>query len=162
MPSTRPTGPRVTRKRKKDNLPTHAANITRLRHLNGWTQGELADRIGANLSHIARIETGRHAPSLDKLIKLAQVFHVTVDELIVEQQPASPRETELQKFAANLRHLTDEQFRFFMLGVAPMLNMVSSNEVVINPPRMIPSTAAITSPMHTDDRIPGIGDDSKT
>lgn len=164
MPGSRPTGPRVTRKRKKDNLPTHAANITRLRHLNGWTQEELADRIGANMSHIARIETGRHAPSLDKLIKLAQVFHVTVDELIVAQQPASARETELQQFVARLRQLTDDKFRYCMMGLVPLLDMIQRNELVINPPMILEPlrTSNTRSDTNIDAPIHGVGDDSKT
>lgn len=154
-------GPRVTKKRKKDNLPTHAANITRLRHLNGWKQGELAARIGANLSHIARIETGRHAPSLDKLIKLAQVFHVTVDELIVEQQPMSARDAELQKFIAHLRQLPDDKFKYCMMGMAPILQMIQSSELVMNQPKAPLDYRTLNSPDRSD-CIPSLSDDSKT
>jgi transcriptional regulator with XRE-family HTH domain len=151
-------GPRVTKKRKKDGLTTVAVNITRLRHRNGWTQKELADRIGANLSHIARIETDIHSPSLEKLIKLSQVFHITVDELIAEPQPESPREVELQQFVARLRQLTDDKFRYCMMGITPMLDMIQRNELVINPPMVIPSNAVLRSPERTNARIPGVDD----
>jgi transcriptional regulator with XRE-family HTH domain len=40
----------------------------------GWTQRELADRMGTSHSVISRIESGQHATSVQTLARLAAVF----------------------------------------------------------------------------------------
>jgi len=57
-------------------------NIKRLRKQKGWSQTELAEQIGSHLSHINRIETGKYKPSVDVLVKLADVFDVSLDALV--------------------------------------------------------------------------------
>jgi transcriptional regulator with XRE-family HTH domain len=47
----------------------------------GWTQGELAWRMGTTQSAIARMELGRHSPSVKTLKKLADV---TGSQLVVK------------------------------------------------------------------------------
>ena len=43
----------------------------------GWTQKQLADELGTTNTAVSRIESGRHAVSLDTLQKLAHVLGVT-------------------------------------------------------------------------------------
>jgi len=57
-------------------------NIKRLRKQKGWSQTELAEQIGSHLSHINRIETGKYKPSVDVLVKLADVFDVSLNALV--------------------------------------------------------------------------------
>jgi transcriptional regulator with XRE-family HTH domain len=59
-----------------------ADNLKRLRKKRGWSQTQLAERIGSHLSHINRLETGKYNPSLDVVQKLAAVFDVTIDYLV--------------------------------------------------------------------------------
>jgi len=59
-----------------------AENTKRLRKEKGWSQTELAERIGAHLAHISRVEAGKYLPSLDTAIKLANVFEVSIDYLV--------------------------------------------------------------------------------
>jgi len=57
-------------------------NIKRLRKQKGWSQTELAEQIGSHLSHVNRIETGKYKPSVDVLVKLADVFDISLDALV--------------------------------------------------------------------------------
>jgi len=57
-------------------------NIKRLREQKGWTQEALADKAGLSWGYIARLEIGRHDPSLSTLVKLAKALKVTVGELV--------------------------------------------------------------------------------
>ena len=57
-------------------------NIKRLQKQKGWSQTELAGKIGSHLSHVNRIETGKYKPSVDVLIKLADVFDASLDALV--------------------------------------------------------------------------------
>lgn len=56
--------------------------ILQLRKQAGWSQEELGRRIGANKTHISRLEKGRYMPSVRVLKALADVFEVTTDFLI--------------------------------------------------------------------------------
>jgi len=57
-------------------------NIKYLRVAKKMTQSELADRVGVTKSTISTYEVGTRLPSYDILIKLAQVFHVTTDNIL--------------------------------------------------------------------------------
>lgn len=59
-----------------------AENIKRLRKNHKWSQGQLADRIDTHVSHVNRIETGKYKPSVDVLMKLSEVFEVSLDYLV--------------------------------------------------------------------------------
>jgi len=61
------------------------------RELKGWTQAELADQAKLKGSAISHFETGRRAPSLANLKRLADALSVTVDYLLgrVDEPTAS-------------------------------------------------------------------------
>ena len=59
-----------------------AQNVKRLRKKREWTQAELAEKIGAHLSHINRIETGKYIPSLETIIEIAKALEVPIDHLV--------------------------------------------------------------------------------
>ncbi len=57
-------------------------NIRFLRKNKGWTQQELADKIGIKRSLVGAYEEGRAEPSAKKLLKFAEILNVSVDDLI--------------------------------------------------------------------------------
>jgi transcriptional regulator with XRE-family HTH domain len=69
---------------KINRLELIAENIKQLRKTKSWSQTQMADKIKAHLSHINRIETGKYPPSLDDLIKIADVLEVPLEQLFVE------------------------------------------------------------------------------
>ena len=48
----------------------------------GWSQAELAQRIGVSPSAVGMYEQGRREPSLTLLVHIAQEFVVTTDYLL--------------------------------------------------------------------------------
>jgi len=56
--------------------------IKRLRAERGWSQEALAIKAGLARAYIARLEIGRHDPSLSTLVKLAKALKVTVGKLV--------------------------------------------------------------------------------
>jgi len=59
-----------------------AVNVRRLRKEKGISQTKLAELIGSHPNHITRLETGKYTPSLENVIKLSEVFAVSLDELV--------------------------------------------------------------------------------
>ena len=64
--------------------------ISRLRAEKKLSQGDLADALGVSRQSVSKWETDASVPELDKLVKLSQLFGVTLDELVTgETLPAS-------------------------------------------------------------------------
>ena len=77
---------------------TLAEKILELRTAQGLSQGDLAERLEVSRQSVSKWETGQSVPDLDKIIKLADLFGVTVDELVREdaQPQANPPHPEPQ------------------------------------------------------------------
>lgn len=61
---------------------TLGENIVRLRTQRNWSQGNLADALEVSRQSVSKWETDASIPELDKLIKLSELFGVTIDELV--------------------------------------------------------------------------------
>lgn len=59
-----------------------AQNIKTLRNKAGWSQQVLADQLGMGRSTLAEYERGKTEPNIDTLIKLTELFNITLDQLI--------------------------------------------------------------------------------
>ena len=61
---------------------TLGENIVRLRTQKNWSQGDLADALEISRQSVSKWETDASIPELDKLLKLSELFGVTLDELV--------------------------------------------------------------------------------
>lgn len=57
-------------------------NVQALRHERAMTQEALAKKAGISRAYLARMETGRHEPTLTTLRKLAKALGVAVTALL--------------------------------------------------------------------------------
>ena len=64
--------------------------ILALRTQLGLSQGELAEKLEVSRQSVSKWETAQSVPELDKLIRLADLFGVSVDELVREGEPPRP------------------------------------------------------------------------
>jgi putative transcriptional regulator len=55
--------------------------VKELRTARGWTQQELADKVGVSRQSINSIERERYVPSLLLALTFAKVFGITTDEI---------------------------------------------------------------------------------
>lgn len=69
--------------------------IYTLRTQRGMSQLELAEALDVSRQSISKWETGAAVPELDKLVKLSDVFGITLDELV--RGTAQPGETKEEK-----------------------------------------------------------------
>lgn len=57
----------------------------KLRKEKGITQQEIADRTGIKRTNVARIESGRNAPTIEVLVKLAAALDMELEIRLVER-----------------------------------------------------------------------------
>ena len=86
-------------------------NIRKLREEKGFTQQQLADRLYVSRQTVCRWENGSRQPDLDMAEKVAEVFQVSLDELITkkEQQGCTFDHMDLQTGTFTERKRLQEQ-----------------------------------------------------
>lgn len=58
-------------------------NIKKYRKKMGWSQQKLAEKTGLSYNLITKIEQGASVnPTMDSLIKIADAFNISIDELV--------------------------------------------------------------------------------
>ena len=57
-------------------------NIVTMRKMHGYSQDELADKIGISRQTLSKYETGESLPDIEKCMLLADIFGVTMDDLV--------------------------------------------------------------------------------
>ena len=56
-------------------------NLVQMRKLKGFTQEEVAEKVGVTRQAVAKWEAGETVPDLDKCKMLAEIFEVSLDDL---------------------------------------------------------------------------------
>ena len=77
--------------------------ISRLRAEKHLSQGELAEVLAVSRQSVSKWETDSSVPDLDKLVKLSQLFGVTLDELVTGAEPQPKAETPPQQVVVSHR-----------------------------------------------------------
>ena len=67
---------------KTYNVEGTAVRIRDLREAHGYKQEQAADLLSVGRRHIARIEAGTRGCSLDMLIRLSELYDVSLDYLV--------------------------------------------------------------------------------
>lgn len=78
-------------------------NISRLRAEHHLSQGDLAEALAVSRQSVSKWETDSSVPDLDKLVKLSQLFGVTLDELVTGAEPQPKAETPPQQVVLSHR-----------------------------------------------------------
>lgn len=101
---------------------TLGERLTRLRNQRGLSQDDLADILGVSRQSVSKWETDASVPELSKLMKLSDVFGVSLDELAGRPAPeGKPAES-----AARISNVTEETLRFHRQRIAGMLLLTLS------------------------------------
>lgn len=62
-------------------------NVKRFRMAKGWSQGELADKVGVRRQAIYDVESGRYLPNTAISLRMARIFGCRVEDLFMERTP---------------------------------------------------------------------------
>lgn len=57
-------------------------NLIMLRNIHGFTQEEIAEKIGISRQAYAKWENGATVPDIEKCMRIAEVYGVTIDSLV--------------------------------------------------------------------------------
>jgi transcriptional regulator with XRE-family HTH domain len=64
--------------------------VKQLRQEHGWSQADLAAKIGTDPGQISRYENGRMTPSAEAVVRLAEILDVATDYLLIDTSPRRP------------------------------------------------------------------------
>ena len=78
-------------------------NISRLRAEHHLSQGDLAEALAVSRQSVSKWETDSSVPDLDKLVKLSQLFGVSLDELVTGAVPQPKAEMPPQQVVVSHR-----------------------------------------------------------
>ena len=67
--------------------------IIKLRKQNGWSQEELAVKLNVSRQSVSKWESAASTPDLDKIIRLSEIFGVSTDYLIKDNDPDSTEQS---------------------------------------------------------------------
>jgi transcriptional regulator with XRE-family HTH domain len=65
---------------------TLADRIKQLRHQRGWSQTQLAKKLNVHQKQISGYERGIHSPSIELLIRMAELFNVSLDYIAFDNR----------------------------------------------------------------------------
>lgn len=97
----------------KEMYKAFGLRIKELRKQRNWTQKELAAKLDVRCPQLNKYEGGLHAPPINKLVLLAEIFDTTIDYLLTGNnkafQPSSnapiiERLREIENFTPDDRH----------------------------------------------------------
>ena len=95
---------------RKNNLLSLGLKVQALRKAQNLTQEDLAEITGVSWRTISNLETGRTVPKLELIYNIAQIFQISIDELLTGKtqtnKPFSRLKLENQVIA-DLQNLDD-------------------------------------------------------
>lgn len=90
-----------------------ADKIIDLRKKNGWSQEELAEKLGVSRQAISKWEGAQSIPDLTRVVQMAQLFGVSTDYLLMEEQEM-PVPVETPTAESSVRTVTMEEANAFL------------------------------------------------
>lgn len=126
-----------------------ADRIQYLRKQKGYSQEQLADKVGVSRQAVSKWESGQSTPDLEKIIAMSDIFGVTTDYILKGTEPVSAANRQTIKtlylgfvlmftaiagiwsFTAN-RFRVDECFMISLAGGAVGLGMALIIQVIRN------------------------------
>jgi transcriptional regulator with XRE-family HTH domain len=89
------------KKNRMEGLPANLIrDLVRARHDHGWSQRDIASRVGLPQVHISAIETGKVAPRFNTLLDLVRILGF---DLLLVPRPLVPAVQSLIRDAARFR-----------------------------------------------------------
>lgn len=94
---------------EKETVLSHdfPAKLKELRKSRGWSQGQLAQKIGADLQRVSKYERGVIWPTMELMVRIAKAFDVSVDFLIRDDKEAAVGKIKNQELLHQLEEINN-------------------------------------------------------
>ena len=60
-------------------------HLRALRAERGWSQADLADKLGVSRQSVNALETGRYDPSLPLAFRIARLFDAAIEQIFIDE-----------------------------------------------------------------------------
>ena len=105
-----------------------ADKLVDLRKKSGWSQEELADRIGVSRQAVSKWESEQATPDLEKVVIMSDIFEVTTDYLLKGIEPVKTDEHKTMADVIDQKVLTEKNgkrmktaLKWFLIGAGALL-----------------------------------------
>jgi transcriptional regulator with XRE-family HTH domain len=118
---------------KKKTNKSAGKNIRTLRHEHGWSQEDVANRLGISIPAFSKIETGVTDINLSRLEQIANIFEVSVVNLLSLEYTEEPSTQDLS-LSIIQKKLTDREVEITNLQRKVILlyeELLSKNNVAM-------------------------------
>ena len=91
-----------------------AEKIMEERKKNGWSQEELAEKLGVSRQSVSKWESAQSVPDLQRILEMSRIFNVTTDYLLKDEVENQPAVQATEDSGKELRRLSMEEANAFL------------------------------------------------
>ena len=91
-----------------------AEKIVQERKKNGWSQEDLADKLGVSRQSVSKWESAQSVPDLQRILEMSKLFEVSTDYLLKDEVEDRPVEQLTEESGKELRRVTMEEANSFL------------------------------------------------
>ena len=91
-----------------------AEKIMEERKKNGWSQEELADKLGVSRQSVSKWESAQSVPDLQRILEMSRLFGVSTDYLLKDEVENRPAEEASEDSGKELRRVSMEEANSFL------------------------------------------------
>ena len=109
-----------------------ADKIIENRKKNGWSQEELADRLGVSRQSVSKWESAQSMPDMKKILQLSEVFGVSTDYLLRDEieEKALPETVPVDQGEEEVRMVSMEEANRFLTYNESAAKMISTGVMI--------------------------------
>jgi transcriptional regulator with XRE-family HTH domain len=95
--------------------------INQLRKLSGMTQEQLAEKLNVSRQTISKWESGGTSPDLESIVKVSKLFHVSLDDLLMEGDAGMTNKNEEQITLEDLMKINLHNRKMILLLISGLI-----------------------------------------
>lgn len=139
-----------------------AEKILALRTAQGWSQEELAEKLGVSRQSVSKWESAASIPDLNKILQLAQVFGVSTDYLLKDEMEAVEYSGEEETSGIRISLKQAEEFlavrqsELKKVAIGVMMCILSPILLIVLPVLAIPAPGEVVG-WFTEETAAGLG-----
>ena len=139
-----------------------ADKILQLRTAQGWSQEELAEKLGVSRQSVSKWENNGSIPDLNKILQLSQLFGVTTDYLLKDELEAVEYDQQEESSGIRISLKQAEEFlalrvaEFKKVAIGVMMCILSPIPLIVLPVLAIPAPGEVVG-WFTEETAAGIG-----